>query len=169
MKSRGAAIALVAIISTAHPSSAASLEAVFPDTAFRGIALGKSLTVSIAAEAGFEPAQSIAAEQSSSGEAVLRFERAGRGGRIDFFEMSLANRLVVASGWSASTSETEAATLLADWCRRFGFPDDVISEGGVRGVGWKDPRASLRLELVLQPGSADTGGWELSGVLRRPR
>ena len=166
---RGVLFALVVILSAARSSSAAALEPIFPDSTFRGITLGKSFTTTAAAQAGFQPAQSIPAEQSSSGQAVLRFERAGPGGRVDFFEMSATNRLVVASGWSRTASETEAADVLADWCRRFGFPDDVIAESGVRGVGWKDVAASLRLELVLQPGAGDKGDWELSGVLRRPR
>ena len=163
-----ATLAVVLVLAVGLPCSAATLSPSFPDSALAMIPIGQSLTVKEVQALGFVPAEAIGAEQSATGVAMLRFERAGAG-RVDFIELGAGSQGVQSVGWTKVLKGPEASEVLSGFARLFGFPDDVVAEQGVHAVGWIDKGNSLRLELILQP-SEDVGGDpELSALLRRAR
>ena len=167
---RGALLVIVLLHAGVAPIAAATLDSTVPDSVFRGIDVGKSLTVSAAESRGFEVAEALSAQNNDSQRDILRLELEASD-RVCFIELSVKDLSVLAEGWMMEpprdSLEIFGRRELAHLVAAHGFPDDVIAEAAVHAVGWIDRKRNLRLELLEQAPEGGEGA-ELSAVLRRP-
>ncbi len=132
--------------------------------------VGQPFSDELAANLGFELAETVQSTGDHGKVSLLRFERDDEDS-LSFVEVSATDRLVQAVGWSRVFSKPEAdsaaAQYLGAYARLLGFPDDLVADEQARAVAWIDKTKAVRFELILQ--QADEGGsdWELTAVLRR--